>query len=132
MRTIFTLTLFSIATSFLLAQSRFSFGVNAQIGLSGKTNGIENQNSFRGTFNYSEERNPLVPVLGAGGWVAYNLSEKMRFQTGLQYANSGNVDLYHSYAEVVRTGERTAEFSNKYHFRVHQLQLPLEIQFSII
>ena len=131
MRTFFTLLLLSIATAGLWAQSPFSFGINAQLGLSGETKGIERQSDFRGTFDYSEERHPLVPVIGAGGWVAYAVNEKVRFQTGLQYVNSGNVDLYHSYAESLSTGQRTSEYTTKYHFRAHQLQLPLEIQLSI-
>ncbi|MEL6656590.1 MAG: outer membrane beta-barrel protein [Bacteroidota bacterium] len=131
MRTIFILFLFSIATSFLVAQSHFSFGINAQLGLSGEINGIEEQSQSRGSFNYAEERNPLVPVMGAGGWVAYIANDKVRFQAGLQYVNSGHVDFSRTYSGLVSTGQRTSGYYYEYRFRAHQIQLPFEIQLSI-
>ena len=131
MRIIITLAFFSLTTSSLFAQSRFSFGLNAQLGLSGKANVKESQDFFSGSLYQEDLSNPLVPAAGIGGWVEYQSTEKVSFRSGLQYVNTGNIDLRETSNQVLSTGQFTSQSSFQYHFRVHQLQLPLELQIGL-
>ena len=134
MRSIIVLVFGIFLSLSVVGQSRFSFGLSTQVGLSGKNTHQERENFFRGTVptrSYSEEGNKFVAVAGAGVWAAYDLTNSIAVQAGLQYVNSGNTDYRQSYSETIATGQRSFATALSYRFRAHQLQLPLEIKLGL-
>lgn len=131
MRSILTLLCCIFLTSLLMGQTRLSFGLNAQIGLSGKAKVDESSKRFGNTDSYQRSGNHLVGVAGAGLWAAYEISPKLALRSGIQYQSSGNKDFRESYSEDIRTGQITFPSSSAISFRAHQLQVPLELQIRI-
>lgn len=131
MRSLLTLFLYLFMSSFLLGQSKFSFGLNAQVGLSGKAALAEEVDRFGTTDFYHRSGNRLVGVAGGGFWAAYDFSPKIALRSGIQYQSSGSKDYRENYSEDIRTGQILFPSSFSFSFRANQIQVPLEFQIRI-
>lgn len=131
MRLFFVLLCCCLLNQFLLSQSRFSYGINIQAGLSGKTKLEESHNSLTTTDTHRSRRHVFVPVVGVGVWGDYMLREKLSVQSGLQYVNSGNTEVHRGYTESRNTSRIISFHDYSYMFRAHQLQLPFEFKLEL-
>lgn len=128
MRQFFFLLLLMSFVFHLTAQNRWSFGIDAQVGLTGKTEYLYDDESFSGGSRYSDIReNRFSPAAGAGAWVQFQITPGLGLRSGMGYLNSGNKDSRMSYSEVLATEQVTLNYATIYEFRVHQLQVPLEL-----
>lgn len=128
MRFFFLLICCCFLNSILLSQSRFSYGINLQAGLSGKTKKWESHEHVDPTnFNtYRSRRHVLVPAAGMGAWVNYTLGKNIFLQSGLQYMNTGNTAANERRSVFQGPPTRVTYRDYTYSFRAHQLQLPFE------
>lgn len=117
--------IFIVCSSF--AQSRWSVGAETQLGLNGKTAKETSSNSFNGTFYENAEWNTLVPAVGGGAWVQYQITPLLGLRAGVSYLNGGNKHRRRSYSEVVATGQSTLTYDQSYSFRTQQMMVPLEL-----
>ncbi len=131
MRSISTLFLCLFLSTLLVGQSKYSFGFNTQVGVSGKVNPSEDVSRFGTSDFYQISGNRIVGVAGAGFWAAYDFSPKIALRTGLQYQSSGNEDYRESYSEDILTGQIMFPSSYSISFRTNQIQVPLEFQIRI-
>lgn len=111
----------------MLAQGRWSAGVDAQIAFTGMNKGDANEyDNNTGTVYYNVDENVLQAGAGAGLWAQYQITRGVGLRMGLGYLNSGNKDRNLSYSEVSATGRKTLFSDEFYEFRAHQLQVPIE------
>ena len=125
MRSLLLLLLFCGLSLFLRAQeqARFTAGIHFYTGLTGEGTGYHNEQSAS-AFIW-RTRNPLVPVVGGGGWADYMIGTNVHLIVGLQYTNSGTTDLEEIHTTGPAFGRPVPLYARGYRFRIHQLQLPI-------
>ena len=115
--------------SLAFGQGKVSYGLNFYVGVSGTMDSGLRFGSFGLNSVLNERRTVLPsPSLGAGLWGERAFGKNVYARLGIQYINSGNIDFEDIFVKNFITGERTSIFQRTYHFRVHQLQLPLEFR----
>ena len=128
MRAILLTTLCLVFWDYSHGQTRFSFGVQAQVGF---TNAVEITERNVPFGRIEGHRTLSVPVVGGGLWLAYPLTKRVSMHLGLQYLNTGNVYLIEGQLEDRLTGERSFTFEQRNQFRAHQIQVPFELQLRL-
>lgn len=68
-----------------------------------------------------------MAATGAGLWANYQISKVLGVRSGISYLNSGNRSSFVSYSEMVITGQTTLDYEETIDFRMHQIQVPLEL-----
>lgn len=130
MRVALLLCFMLLCMSMVFAQSRWSAGIDAQIGFTGLNKGVAHNSDFRGTTFFYSQKNILLPNAGGGLWAQYQLSTALGFRFGLGYLNSGSSSRELVYTEVINTGQKTLSRDDIYRLRVHQLQMPFELVYK--
>ncbi len=110
-------------------QSKWTWGIQAEIGLSGKKEENTHSSIRGGTEFTTTYSNNVSPTIGGGLWVNYQLLNRLGLRSGLQYMNAGDQRNFTSSSSLPSAKVPAVYSSLNYSLRIQRLQLPLIVEF---
>jgi len=126
---LFVLLAFFLIVNSIQCQSKWTWGIQVEMGLSGKKEETIRSSTRGGTEFTTISSYNTRPAIGGGLWINYQLFNRLGLRSGLQYTNTGDQSSFSSSSKLASAKVPAVYSSSSYSLRIQRLQLPLIVEF---